>query len=49
MTQIPRLADDRLTTEEWKKLRMFSKDRLDMIAQRGLDHFRSRMQSNEPL
>ena len=25
------LADDRLTTEEWKKLRMFSKEKIDII------------------
>src|SRR5258705_8099540 len=36
------LADDRLTTDEWKKLRMFVKEKIDIIAQRALDHFRSK-------
>jgi hypothetical protein len=36
------LADDKLTTDEWKKLRVFSKEKIDIIAQRALDHFRSR-------
>jgi hypothetical protein len=36
------LADDKLTTDEWKKLRMLSKEKIDIIAQRALDHFRAR-------
>jgi hypothetical protein len=40
------LADDRLTTEEWKKLRLFSKEKIDIIAERALAYFRSRTESN---
>ena len=36
------VADDKLTTEEWKKLRMFSKEKIDVIADRALADFRSR-------
>src|SRR5690349_22043232 len=43
------LADDRLNTEEWKKLRMFSKEKIDIISERALQHFRSRMQNNDRL
>lgn len=43
------LADDTLTTEEWKKFRLFAKEKIDTIADRALSHFRSRMQSNEQL
>ena len=37
------LADDKLTTEEWKKLRILSKEKIDIIAERALGDFRSRM------
>ena|SRR5688572_3441663 len=40
------LADDRLTTEEWKKLRLLSKEKIDIIADRALADFRSRMRSS---
>lgn len=43
------LADDRLTTEEWKKLRMLSKEKIDIISERALDNFRSRMETKEQL
>jgi len=43
------LADDRLNTDEWKKLRMFSKEKIDIISERALEHFRSRTQNNDRL
>ena len=36
------VADDKLTTEEWKKLRIFSKEKIDIIAERALSDFRAR-------
>ena len=30
------LADDKLSPEEWKKLRLFAKDKIEMIATRAL-------------
>lgn len=40
------LADDKLTTDEWKKLRMLYKEKTDIIAERALSDFRLRMKSN---
>jgi hypothetical protein len=42
------LADDRLTTDEWKKLRILSKEKIEIIANRAMQDFRSRMQRCEP-
>ena len=36
------LADDKLTTEEWKKLRTFAKEDIDVITERALVDFQSR-------
>jgi hypothetical protein len=36
------LADHRLNTEEWKKLRAFAKDEIDVITDRALSDFESR-------
>ncbi|HUE84007.1 MAG TPA: hypothetical protein VMM84_18030 [Pyrinomonadaceae bacterium] len=36
------LADDKLTSEEWKKFRTFAKEKVDVIAERALADFRSR-------
>jgi len=36
------LADDKLTTEEWKKLRTFAKEEIDVITERALADFQSR-------
>jgi hypothetical protein len=43
------LADGRLTTDEWKKLRMFSKEKIDIISERALSDFRLRMENKEEL
>jgi hypothetical protein len=40
------LADDRLTTEEWNKLRMFAEEKIDIIAARALRDLESRMRSD---
>ena len=37
------LADDKLSPEEWKKLRLFAKDKIDLIADRALADLRSRL------
>lgn len=39
------LADDNLTTEEWKKYRAVAKEKIDIIADRALAEFRSRTES----
>ncbi len=39
------LADDKLSTEEWKKLRLFVKEKADVIADRALADLRSRIGS----
>ena len=39
------VADGELTTEEWKKLRLFSKEKIDIIADRALEHLSERIQS----
>jgi hypothetical protein len=36
------LADDKLTSEEWKKFRAFAKDKIDVITDRALMDCRSR-------
>jgi hypothetical protein len=38
------LADDKLTTDEWKKLRLLSKEKIDIIASRALCDFRMRIE-----
>jgi hypothetical protein len=40
------LADDRLTTDEWKKLRLLSKEKIDIITDRALADCRERMNNN---
>ena len=37
------LADDKLSSEEWKKLRLFAKEKVDVIADRALANLRSRI------
>ena len=37
------LADDNLTSEEWKKFRAFAKEKIDVILELALADFRSRM------
>ncbi len=41
------LADDTLTTAEWKKIRTYAKAKADYIAKLALADFRSWMESNE--
>ena len=41
------LADDNLTTAEWKKLRAWAKEKADYLAKETLAHFRSQMENNE--
>jgi len=41
------LADDTLTTAEWKKIRAYAKEKADYLAKQTLADFRSRMESNE--
>jgi hypothetical protein len=41
------LADDTLTTAEWKKLRAYAKEKADYLAKETLADFRSRMESKE--
>jgi len=36
------LADDNLTPQEWKKVRAFAKEKIDVISDRALAEFRSR-------
>lgn len=40
------LADDNLTSEEWKKFRAFAKEKIDVISDRALAEFRSKTASN---
>jgi len=42
------LADDQLTSEEWKKFRSFAKEKIDVITERALTEFRSRSGGEEP-
>ena len=41
------LADNTLTTTEWKKLRAYAKEKADYLAKQTLADFRSRMESHE--
>ncbi len=41
------LADNTLTTAEWKKLRAYAKEKADYLAKQTLADFRSRMESKE--
>jgi hypothetical protein len=41
------LADDTLTTDEWKKLRSYAKEKADYLLKQTVSDFRSRMDSNE--
>jgi len=41
------LADDKLTTEEWKKLRSYAREKGDYLAKQSVMDFSSRMESNE--
>jgi len=41
------LADDTLTTAEWKKLRAYAKEKPDYMTKLALADFRSRMESTE--
>jgi len=41
------LADDNLTTEEWKKYRAVAKEKIEFIAGRALAEFRSRTETKE--
>jgi hypothetical protein len=40
------LADDRLTTDEWKKPPHVLQGKIDIISERALSDFRLRMESN---
>ncbi len=40
------LADDKLSTEEWKKIRVFAKEKIDVITDRTMKDFRSRTASD---
>ena len=40
------LADDKLTTEEWKKLRTYAREKGDYLAKQTLVDFQSRMEHN---
>lgn len=40
------LADDKLTTAMWTKLRTYAKEQIDFIDERVLTEFRSKMESN---
>ena len=41
------LADDTLTTAEWKKMRTYAREKADYLAKLALADFRSWMDSNE--
>ena len=41
------LADDKLTTEEWKKLRTYAREKGDYLAKQTLADFQSRFESHE--
>ncbi len=40
------LADDKLSTEEWKKIRVFAKEKIDVLTDRTMKDFRSRTASD---
>jgi hypothetical protein len=40
------LADDNLSTQEWKKIRVFAKEKIDIITDRTMEDFRSRTAGN---
>ena len=40
------LADDTLTTDEWKKIRAYAKEKADYLAKQTVADFRSRMEAN---
>jgi hypothetical protein len=40
------LADDNLTTDEWKKMRTYAKEKADYLAKQSVADFRSRMECN---
>ena len=40
------LADDKLTTDEWKKLRTYAREKGDYLARQSVADFQSRMESN---
>ena len=40
------LADDNLSTEEWKKVRIFAKEKIDVITDRTMEDFLSRTAGN---
>ncbi len=39
------LADDKLTTEQWRKIRVFAKENIDVVADSTMKDFRSRTAS----
>ena len=41
------LADDTLTTAEWKKMRTYAKEKADYLAKLAVADFRSWMENNE--
>jgi N-acetylglutamate synthase-like GNAT family acetyltransferase len=41
------IADDTLTTDEWKKLRAYGKEKADYLAKQSVADFQSRMENNE--
>jgi hypothetical protein len=41
------LADDTLTTDEWKKLRAYAKEKADYLLQQTIADFRSRVEGKE--
>ena len=40
------LADDTLTTDEWKKIRAYAKEKASYLAKQSLADFQSRMETN---
>jgi hypothetical protein len=40
------LADDKLTTEEWTKIRVFAKEKIDVLTDQTMKDFRSRTASD---
>jgi hypothetical protein len=43
------LADDNLTPDEWAKALRIGREKIDDIAEKALEHFRSRIEKNEEL
>ena len=41
------LADDTLTTDEWKKLRAYAKEKADYLAKQSVADFQSRMENQK--